>query len=590
MSFLFVKAADYSFGRLAKLIDFGPIVYINQSISYASGDSNQTQSPADDSTPKEKEKEQTSSETIRATKPFPLISAEAFLVADLKNGFIIKQKNKNKVLPIASLTKLMTAIVSLETLNQHKGVTVTGEILNEGYGNYGQLQSGETITAGELLYPLLLESSNDAAIALAAAYGKENFIKLMNQKAAALGMSNTLFEEPSGISDKNASTAEDLFRLARYLYDDKRYVLNITKEEEFQSWENNNSFAGDERFLGGKNGYIDISLDTTVALFSLPLMESENRDMAVILLRSQNRKKDIGLILNWLESEASDYGEVSLLFAGDIMLDRGVEKSVINNGGDFSFLFQKAGFIKEYDIAFGNLEGPVSDKGEDLNNLYSFRMSPETAEALKEAGFDVLSIANNHAGDWGEGAFKDTVFRLEKENILAVGGGINEPDAARPKTAEVNGLKIGFLGFSDVGPNWLRATRDKAGILIADESLGDVIKEAAKNSDTLVVSFHFGEEYQKTHNKRQENLSRAAIDAGAKIVVGHHPHVTQDIEKYQEGIIAYSLGNFIFDQNFSEETMEGAALEVILSKNGEIKSTNMKTIKLNKYYQPGLVE
>ncbi|MEK9186325.1 MAG: CapA family protein [Patescibacteria group bacterium] len=576
LTFLLAKAADSSFNYLANLIDFKPMVYVNQSVSYASDNYKETKNDGG---------------AIRETKPFPSISAEAFLVADIKNGTITQQKNKEEILPIASITKLMVAAVSIETLNQHNPIAITEEILKEGYGNYGSLRSGETITAGEMLYPLLLESSNDAAVALATARGKENFIKLMNQKAGALGMLNTNFEESSGISEKNTSTAQDLFLMAQHLYNNEKWILNITKKEEFRFWKNNSSFAGDERYLGGKNGYTEASFDTALALFSLPSKESENKDMAIILLRSQNRKKDINAILTWLESEESpSIKGASLIFVGDIMLDRDVEKSVINNGGDFSFLFQKAGFIKEYDIAFGNLEGPVSDKGGDLNNLYSFRMRPEALSALKEAGFDVLSVANNHTGDWGKNAFEDTLFRLEKENILAVGGGLSKSDAARPKIIGVNELKIGFLGFSDLGPNWLKAAQDKAGILITDESFVEIVGEAAKEVDALIVSLHFGEEYQKIHNKRQEYLSRAAIDNGARIVIGHHPHVAQDTEEYKDGLIAYSLGNFIFDQDFSEETMKGAALEIILAKNGTIKSSQIKTIQLNRFYQPELID
>lgn len=577
-SFLFVKAAGSSFNYLANLIDFKPIIYVSQPISYASDGDKEVKA---------------SSEAIKEIKSFPSISAEAFLVADLKNGTIIKQKNKESVLSIASLTKLMTAAISLEALNQHNLIAITEETIREGYGDYGRLQLGEKITAGELLYPLLLESSNDAAIALAVAYGKENFVKLMNQKAGALDMPNTFFEEPSGISEKNTSTVEDLFSLAQYLYNNKKYILDITKKEEFQFWKNNNSFAGDERYLGGKNGYIDVSLDTTLMIFSLPLMESDNRDIAIILLRSQNKKKDISAILDWLESFESkvfDYEEVSLIFVGDMMLDRDVEKSVINNGGDFSFLFQKAGFIKEYDISFGNLEGPVSDKGDDLGNLYSFRMQPGALSALEEIGFDVLSVANNHIGDWGKDAFEDTIFRLEKENILTVGGGLNKSDAARPKIIEVNELKIGFIGFSDVGPGWLAAEEKESGILITDESFVEIVGEAAKEVDALAVSLHFGEEYQKTHNNRQEYLSRMAIDNGAKIIVGHHPHVAQDTEEYKNGFIAYSLGNFIFDQNFSQETMRGAVLEIKLAEGGAIKSSQIKTIQLNQFYQPELID
>lgn len=514
----------------------------------------------------------------------PDISAESFIVADIDSGVIIKQKNKNEIFPAGTLTKLMTATVATEVVKQRDYVAAAGDI----------------ITASELLYPLLLESSDNAAMALANHRGKPFFVKQMNDKATALDMSNTYFDEPSGISDKNTSTAEDLFRLIRYLYNHKKQILDITNKKEFKSWKNDNFFVGEEKYLGGGSGFVEAAKGTVAAIFTLPMSESENRNIAVIALRSLNRQKDIATILDWLEAEVfyananalseknASSEETSLLFVGDIMLSRAVSDSVdARGGGDFSFLFKRADFLKKSDILFGNLEGPISDKGKDLGNLYSFRARPKTLIALKKAGFDALSVANNHIGDWGKDAFEDTLVRLKQNKILAVGGGTNAADATQPKIIKANGLKIGFLGFSDVGPNWIRATRDAAGILIADENLGGIIKEASLKTDALVVSFHFGEEYQKRHNKRQEVLSRAAINNGAKIVVGHHPHVAQDTEKYNGGFIAYSLGNFIFDQNFSEDTMSGAVLGITLAKNGNIKSTAIRTIKINDFYQPG---
>lgn len=512
-------------------------------------------------------------------KSFPDISAESFLIADIDSGAVIKQKNKNEVFPMGTLTKLMTAIIAAETMS----------------GGYAAIN--------ESLYPLLLESSDNAAMALANHRGKTLFAKQMNDKATALDMSNTHFDEPSGNSDKNISTTDDLFRLLGYLYNSKKHILDITKEKKFKLWKNDNVFVGEEKYLGGESGFTEAAKGTAIAIFTLPLSELENRNIAIIVLRSSDRQKDISDILNWLESEIfyadanafseknADSEETSLLFVGDIMLDRGVKNSVDKNGGgDFSFLFKQADFLKKSAILFGNLEGPISDKGKDLGNLYSFRARPKALIALKKAGFNALSVANNHIGDWGRDAFEDTIARLKQSKILPVGGGMNAVDATQPKTIKANGLKIGFLGFSDVGPNWIRATQDAAGILIADENLSGIIKEASLKTDALVVSFHFGEKYQKRHNKRQETLSRAAIDNGAKIVVGHHPHVAQDTEKYNGGFIAYSLGNFIFDQNFSEDTMSGAVLKVTLAKNGNIKSTAMKTIKINDFYQPGDME
>ncbi|MEK7481019.1 MAG: CapA family protein, partial [Patescibacteria group bacterium] len=117
------------------------------------------------------------------------------------------------------------------------------------------------------------------------------------------------------------------------------------------------------------------------------------------------------------------------------------------------------------------------------------------------------------------------------------------------------------------------------------ESVKKAVEEAKKIHDIVVVSFHFGEEYQKEPTERQRNLAHAAIDAGAKIVIGHHPHVIQPIEEYHGGVVAYSLGNFIFDQYFSQDTMEGMMLEIELAGT-EIRAIIPHIVKLNDNYQP----
>ncbi len=281
--------------------------------------------------------------------------------------------------------------------------------------------------------------------------------------------------------------------------------------------------------------------------------------------------------------------KISMVFVGNIMLDRGVEWATKKYGkGDFEFPFLKiADDLKRADVLFGNLEGPISDKGKEIGNLHSFRMSTSSAEALSNAGFNVLSIANNHIGDWGREAFEDTIFRLKNKGILVVGGGLDRNDAEEVKIFEKNGFKIGFLGFSDVGPNWLKAEDNLSGVRVVDDSFKDIIHEASQKVDCLVVSLHFGEEYQKEPNKKQKEIARSVIDNGAKIVVGHHSHVIQDKENYKDGLIVYSLGNFIFDQSFSEETMRGLVLEIVLKEKGIVES-NEKIVKINNFFQPVL--
>ena len=279
--------------------------------------------------------------------------------------------------------------------------------------------------------------------------------------------------------------------------------------------------------------------------------------------------------------------DTTLVFVGDMMFDRGVETSARNNfGGDFNKFFENLSELKDADILFANLEGPVSNVGNNVGSIYSFRMDPNVLPAIKNAGFDIVSFANNHVGDWNFNAFKDTLARLDEVGILKTGAGINKTDATDPKIIEKNGTKFGFLGFSDVGPSWMEAKDDRAGILLAsDPNLPQIIEDAKTKVDVLIVSFHFGDEYKKVHNARQEKLAMMAIDSGADLIIGHHPHVIEDVGVYKGVPIVYSLGNFIFDQYFSKDTMKGMLYKVTFNGK-EIVNTEQKIITLNKKYQP----
>lgn len=286
---------------------------------------------------------------------------------------------------------------------------------------------------------------------------------------------------------------------------------------------------------------------------------------------------------------------LTIVFGGDLMLDRGVRRSVEKNfAGDYAKLFENLGWLKDADLVFANLEGPASDQGRDGGGIYSFRMDPAVIPVLKDAGLGILSVANNHIGDWGRTAYIDTLERLKENGILYTGGGQGRAEAEAPAVFEKHGIKVGFLGFSDVGPNHMAAREDTAGQLLAPPSSGgvnedprfaEIIQNAASYVDFLIVSFHWGDEYKPIHNKRQEYLAHKAVDAGAKIVVGHHPHVIQDTEVYKDSFIAYSLGNFIFDQSWSAPTMIGAFLNIKLEKNGSM-TKKIDTFKLNKIFQP----
>lgn len=253
-----------------------------------------------------------------------------------------------------------------------------------------------------------------------------------------------------------------------------------------------------------------------------------------------------------------DTKPVQLLFLGDIMLDRGVKRSVSNNlQGDYSALFVNTSYIASADVAFANLEGPVATGGKNVGSRFSFRMDPIVLESIKKTGIDIVSFANNHVGDYTQEAFVETLRHLDEQDIRYTGAGNNYAEASTPAVIIVRGMKIGYLAATDVGPVWLKATEKNPGVLLAnDPALAQVITKAKSQVDILVVSFHFGNEYSLPSD-RQILLAHSAIDSGADIVVGHHPHVMQRIEEYKGKPIFYSLGNYIFDQYFSVHTMRG---------------------------------
>ena len=294
---------------------------------------------------------------------------------------------------------------------------------------------------------------------------------------------------------------------------------------------------------------------------------------------------------NWLNQDDYKDSEIVIFAVGDIVLDRGVEYMIDKKGGgNYRFPFLKiAEDLEEPDVLFGNLEGPISDQGEKVGSIYSFRMEPEAIEGLKYAGFDFLSLANNHAFDYQRIALEDTMDNLGEAGIDYVGAGFDKGEAFSVKVRKVNNTKIGFLAYTNLGAAGWQAGEERTGLAWIDwadiDWVKDTIRDAKEEVDVLFVSLHAGWEYSPEPNVFQQEFSKACIEAGADMVLGHHPHVIQEVEEYEGGWIAYSLGNFIFDQGFSEETMKGLLLEIIVA-NGRIVEVNPKEFKLSEYFQP----
>lgn len=239
--------------------------------------------------------------------------------------------------------------------------------------------------------------------------------------------------------------------------------------------------------------------------------------------------------------------EITFSAAGDVMLARGVNTMMKKNGA--SEPYEKiTDYIKSRDLSFCNLECAISVNGKKKNKPYTFRSNPDFTEGLKGSGFNMFSLANNHALDFGPQALSDTVATLDELGFYHSGAGVS----GREKEItyiEINGVKVAFIAATDmyVEPggqgdyrvfDWVKAA-----------SVTPVVKEAAKNADVVLVSLHWGVEYRHYPEEYMKKLARGCVDAGADIILGHHPHVLQGVEKYNGGLILYSMGNFIFDQH-----------------------------------------
>ena len=226
--------------------------------------------------------------------------------------------------------------------------------------------------------------------------------------------------------------------------------------------------------------------------------------------------------------------------------------------------------LRQADIAFGNLESPVSKRGTPFDKLYNFRGTPAALRGLaRHSGLDVLNLANNHSGDYGTVALMDTVRGIERLGMKAVGAGRNLRRARRPQIVERLGLRVAFVGFSEVAPIEFAATADRPGTAWATpEAVTAAVHRARRRADVVVATFHWGVEKAAMESAAQQALAAAAAAAPApQLVIGAHPHVLQPLKRQGSAVVAYSLGNFVFGAVSAETTATGI-LETDLTSEG----------------------
>ncbi|CAM4059816.1 CapA family protein [Paenibacillus alkaliterrae] len=282
--------------------------------------------------------------------------------------------------------------------------------------------------------------------------------------------------------------------------------------------------------------------------------------------------------------ENGDGERISLSFVGDLLVNEYV--SAVTQREGYNYLYQPSLlYLSEPDLTAGNLEYPVTDRGVPVEGTpYVFKGSPETLPSMRDAGFDVLSLANNHTLDQGVEGMLDTMKHLDDAGISHMGAGSNDTEAFMPLIKEVRGTKVAYIGISRIIPfvSW-KADKRVAGVAETYETKRAVaaIAKAKEQADIVVVMVHWGKERSDRPLPYQHDFGKQYIDAGADLVIGSHPHVLQGFEMYKGKWIAYSLGNFIFTSYPKGTAAETGVLDALCTKDGDcdLKFHPMITVK-----------
>lgn len=287
----------------------------------------------------------------------------------------------------------------------------------------------------------------------------------------------------------------------------------------------------------------------------------------------------------------SDKTITKVLAVGDIMMGRFVGVK-INRSGDPAHPFEYVSdYLSKPDLTFTDLEAPLASDTPFVSDGMILVAQPDTVAGLIKSGIDLVTISSNHFGDALRSGMEDNFKIMEQNDIIYVGAGRTESEAFTPKVVEKNGTKFVFVSFGGIMPDSYGASGDIAGtawINLEEDSdldrVGEVIQQAKTMGDIVIACFHWGTEYTPNPTSRQRLYAHHAIDSGADIIVGTHPHVVQANEIYKDKYIIYSLGNFIMDQMWSQETTEGVLIPIYVYNN-KIISVDLLPTQIIDYSQ-----
>ena len=374
----------------------------------------------------------------------------------------------------------------------------------------------------------------------------------------------------------STSTPKDLYKFARILKNE----INKTNKHIFVIGLSDSSQASEQNIKELHNSM----LERVLINFDIDMVDKlevgSQKAIKVVLYYLNNQKAKSPLIFQeksgifayytsrdlssnppLLNSSPAKLQRITLLGFGDIMLDRDVRRLMDANGLDYPFrkiADPALKFMQGTDFVFANHEGPVHEVYTPTSKSIAFRFKPDIVWEIRKAGINIVSVANNHALDQGWGGRDDTMKFLSQGGVLFFGNPKNivggEGRDANEKIVTISGSKVAFIGFDDTI------------FKIDSAAVGEYIKGLKERNDFVIVSVHWGVEYKHTPIQRQKDLAHMFIDSGADIVFGHHPHVIQTMEIYNDKPIFYSMGNFVFDQYFSIDTQEGLSVGLVLEK------------------------
>ena len=263
-------------------------------------------------------------------------------------------------------------------------------------------------------------------------------------------------------------------------------------------------------------------------------------------------------------------GDVTIVFGGDVDFDRRVKEVIAAQGVDAPWRHM-APTLRAADIAFLNLECAISTRGTPEQKSFTFRGDPSALRGAVDAGVDVFSLANNHTLDYGFDAFADTLAHVRKAGIKTTGAGRDLAEAIKPAVFEVNGRRVALLGISAIvpAPKW-KAAPGHPGIAYDDDALiTRMVREAKRQADIVIPYFHWGIEYTYSPSAAQRRAARAAIRAGATMVIGGHTHVLQPVEVVEGRLVAWSMSNLVFQSR--PESVRTQLLKVRIRPSGEVR-------------------